>query len=74
VLSDIVMPGKLNGIGLAEELRRMRPRLPVVLMSGYSEEASRAIEQGFSIVAKPFSADILVRSLQVAAAPGAQVR
>jgi two-component system NtrC family sensor kinase len=74
VLSDIVMPGALNGIGLAEELRRIRPRLPVVLMSGYSEEASRAIALGFSIVAKPFSADTLVRSLQAAAATGAQVR
>ena len=74
VLSDIVMPGALNGIGLAEELRRIRPRLPVLLMSGYSEEASRAIALGFSIVAKPFSSDTLVRSLQAATAAGAQVR
>ncbi len=36
VFSDIVMPGSLSGIDLAEILRKEHPDLPVVLASGYS--------------------------------------
>ena len=35
VVTDAVMPG-LTGTGLASVLRRQRPELPIVLMSGYS--------------------------------------
>jgi PAS domain S-box-containing protein len=35
VITDEVMPG-LTGTGLARELRRRRPDLPIVLLSGYS--------------------------------------
>lgn len=37
LITDIVMP-KLGGIDLAKRLRNRFPRLPVVLISGYSEE------------------------------------
>ncbi len=40
VITDIVMPGGLQGTGLAQSLREMRPDLPVIFMSGYSNEAS----------------------------------
>lgn len=35
VLSDVVMPGQIGGPALAREIRALRPRLPVALMSGY---------------------------------------
>ncbi len=35
MFSDVVMPG-MNGIDLAQEVRRRYPELPVVLTSGYS--------------------------------------
>ncbi len=38
LFSDIVMPGSLNGLRLAEEARRLRPGLPVLLTTGYNEE------------------------------------
>jgi PAS domain S-box-containing protein len=53
VVSDIVMPGGMNGIELAEELRRRRPGLPIVLVSGYAASASAAPEQ-FPVLRKPF--------------------
>ncbi|TCP44138.1 ATP-binding protein [Rhodovulum marinum] len=40
VVTDIVMPGTLQGTGLAKALRAMRPDLPVVFMSGYAAEAT----------------------------------
>lgn len=40
LLTDIVMPGELQGTTLAKSLRGMRPDLPVVFMSGYASEAA----------------------------------
>jgi len=38
LFSDIVMPGGRNGIVLAEDIRRLRPELPVLLTTGYNED------------------------------------
>lgn len=40
LLTDIVMPGKLQGTMLAKKLREVQPNLPVVFMSGYASEAA----------------------------------
>ena len=40
LLTDIVMPGTLQGTGLAKALRERWPDLPVVFMSGYASEAT----------------------------------
>ena len=40
LLTDIVMPGTLQGTTLARFLRERRPDLPVVFMSGYAREAT----------------------------------
>lgn len=40
VLTDIVMPGSLQGTGLSKELRAIKDELPVVFMSGYAAEAT----------------------------------
>ena len=39
LLTDVVMPGRLNGKGLADEVERSWPGTRVVFMSGYSENA-----------------------------------
>lgn len=40
LLTDIVMPGTLQGTGLAKALRENWPDLPVLFMSGYASEAT----------------------------------
>jgi len=40
VLTDIVMPGNLQGPALVGELRKRDPALPAVFMSGYANEAT----------------------------------
>ncbi len=40
LITDIVMPGRLLGTGLAAELRSLAPDLPVIFMSGYASEAA----------------------------------
>jgi CheY-like chemotaxis protein len=44
VFSDVVMPGEMNGFGLAQWIRKNRPGLPVVLTSGDSKKAAVAKE------------------------------
>jgi signal transduction histidine kinase/ABC-type amino acid transport substrate-binding protein/ActR/RegA family two-component response regulator len=40
LVTDIVMPGTLQGTHLARNLRRANPDLPVVFLSGYASEAT----------------------------------
>jgi two-component system cell cycle sensor histidine kinase/response regulator CckA len=62
LVTDVVMPG-LDGRALADELRRRRPGLPVVFVSGYTEDyvVESAREDGATaFVEKPFAgADLL---------------
>ncbi|MFM0736073.1 response regulator [Paraburkholderia xenovorans] len=59
VLSDIQMPGKLNGIDLAEKVRSAWPAQRIALMTGYADELERARRLGVAILAKPFNIDEL---------------
>ncbi|MEZ0604135.1 ATP-binding protein [Paraburkholderia sp. IW21] len=59
VLSDIQMPGKLNGIDLAEKVRSAWPGQKIALMTGYADELERARRLGIAILAKPFNIDEL---------------
>jgi signal transduction histidine kinase/CheY-like chemotaxis protein len=66
VFSDIMMPGGMNGVDLARELRRRRPNLPVLLTSGYAESTRREAEaEGITVLAKPFRLDLLSDALRV---------
>ena len=42
VITDIVMPGDLQGTDLAKRLRSRFPQLPIIFLSGYSEVASNS--------------------------------
>jgi signal transduction histidine kinase/CheY-like chemotaxis protein len=60
VFSDVMMPGRMNGVELAQEIRRRRPNLPVLLTSGYAEAANRAAAaHRIRIIAKPYRMDEL---------------
>jgi signal transduction histidine kinase len=67
VLSDIVMPGGMNGIELARELRRRRPDLPVILTTGYTDAAhdAAALDE-HQLLSKPYSMNALEAALKVA--------
>ena len=60
VFSDIMMPGRMNGVELAQEIRRRRPDMPVLLTSGYAEGVRRnAAAQQIKIIPKPYRIDEL---------------
>jgi CheY-like chemotaxis protein len=66
VFSDMVMPGDMDGIGLAHEIHRRRPGLPVVLTTGYSEAAAAANQDGLRLLVKPYRIEQLAAELQAA--------
>jgi PAS domain S-box-containing protein len=65
VFSDVVMPG-MGGIALAKLLRQRRPDLPVVLTSGYSHVLAQEGVHDFPLVQKPYSVELLARTLREA--------
>jgi len=58
VFSDIVMPGTIDGVGLAREIRSRYPNLPVALTTGYSD-AAKAAPSNLRILRKPFDTEAL---------------
>jgi CheY-like chemotaxis protein len=65
VLSDIVMPGGMNGMALAQEIGNRYPHIPVLLSSGYSDMV-QAAESRFVILRKPFQLPALEKSIREA--------
>jgi signal transduction histidine kinase/CheY-like chemotaxis protein len=63
VVSDIVMPGEMDGVGLGLEIRRRWPKLPVVLVSGYSTKWQEAEAAGFPLMRKPYEAKQLIDAI-----------
>ncbi|HJT08526.1 MAG TPA: response regulator, partial [Stellaceae bacterium] len=65
VVSDVVMP-EMDGPSLLKELRRRKPDLKIVFVSGYAEEAfaNNRPEGQHKFLAKPFSLKTLVATVK----------
>jgi len=48
-----VMPG-ISGVELAQAVRQLRPEMPVVLATGYSDEILSGAGADFEILRKPY--------------------
>ena len=68
VFSDIVMPGTIDGVGLAREIGSRYPSLPVALTTGYSD-AAIAAPPSLRILHKPFDAEALKDFIQDTRSP-----
>ena len=63
VFSDILMPGGMNGLELADRVRRQFPDMPMLLTTGYSSSGQDAVRQGFQVLQKPYDLAGLERAL-----------
>ncbi|MBN2417373.1 PAS domain S-box protein [bacterium] len=66
IISDVVLPGH-NGIELVERVLRVRPEIPVLLCSGYTDQKSQwtVIQQkGYRYLQKPYSVNELLRTVK----------
>ena len=66
LLTDLVMP-QVSGVELAQRIGRTRPGVPVLFMSGYSQDVlgpRRALDDGVALIQKPFAAEELLKSVR----------
>jgi DNA-binding NtrC family response regulator len=63
VVSDVIMPGGINGRQLAELVLQGHPHMRIVLMSGYTDETDAPGASDLPVLAKPFDRQDLVRAL-----------
>jgi CheY-like chemotaxis protein len=66
VFSDVVMPGGMNGVELAQEIARDYPALPVVLTTGYYNAVDKPLPRGLPVLRKPYDIGELKRVLRAA--------
>lgn len=68
LLMDIKMP-KMDGLTALKELKKVRPYLPVLIVTGYDsvETAAAALESGaLDYIVKPFEPEQILKSVQKA--------
>jgi CheY-like chemotaxis protein len=66
VITDMKMP-KLNGANLSRELLKIRPDIPIILCTGFSEEIDSELAEAIGIrafVLKPVSRQILIEIIR----------
>ena len=69
LLTDMIMPGGMTGVELAEAFKKLKPDLPVIISSGYSQEmAETGIPDGpgYAYLAKPCGAMAITNAVRKA--------
>ncbi len=69
LFTDVVMPGGMTGLQLAEAATRLRPRLRVLFTSGYAEGSMQhrgAGEPGIKLLSKPYRKQLLAQKIREA--------
>jgi CheY-like chemotaxis protein len=67
MVTDVGLPGGMNGRQLADAARMLRKDLKILFITGYAENATRGIwhlEPGMEILAKPFPMTTLARKVR----------
>jgi len=65
LVSDVGLPGGLNGRQVADAARETRPDLPVLFITGYAGGAVEgALPAGMTVIGKPFALDVLAATVR----------
>ena len=62
ILADVVMP-VMDGIMMVQEIRKVRPSMPVLFMSAYSHKVLTVGDTKFPLINKPFLTEDLIRTV-----------
>jgi CheY-like chemotaxis protein len=74
MVTDVRMPGPVNGYFLAKRVRERWPYVEIILVSGYAAPARQDINIEWDFLVKPYDGDELVRRVQALARRGHTAR
>jgi signal transduction histidine kinase len=66
LLTDVVLPGKVRGRDMADQITAIRPEVQVLFMSGYTENSivhQGRLDDGVHLIGKPFHREQLARKV-----------
>jgi len=69
LLTDVVLPGGMNGREVAEAARERHPEIKVLFTSGYTENAvihHRKVDEGVELLSKPYTRRVLSQRVRQA--------
>jgi two-component system NtrC family sensor kinase len=67
LLTDVVLPGGMNGRELADQIKRRRSDIKILYMTGYTRNAiihHGRLDPDIDLLTKPFTADALTRKVR----------
>ena len=64
IISDVKMPGSIDGLGLLEAVREKSPGLPVIIMSADAHPDIAIAAGANQFVAKPFKVGVIVEAVR----------
>jgi two-component system, response regulator PdtaR len=64
VITDVRMPGSMNGIGLARQIESRWPEIKIILTSAYVEPHNGDIPGSAAFVPKPYSPERFIELLK----------
>jgi FixJ family two-component response regulator len=73
LLTDILMPGLMDGVELGRRVRHVRPGLPIVFMTGYADRVAAVLGQTIPsghLLHKPFGRTELGRTISACLGDG----
>lgn len=60
IVSDVRMPGPLDGLDLLAQVRETSPTLPVIIISGHLHPSQALVEGATRFIAKPYLLSVIV--------------
>jgi CheY-like chemotaxis protein len=64
ILSDVRMPGSMDGIGLLRVVRSAYPKIPVIITSAHLQPALATVDGATRFISKPYKLELIVKAVQ----------
>lgn len=64
IISDVRMPGSMDGVGLLNAVKQILPSIPVIIVSAHSDPAAAISHGAAEFVAKPYTAELILASVE----------
>lgn len=64
IISDVRMPGSIDGLGLLAAVRKAHPILPVIITSGHLQPTLALADGATKFLAKPYMLEDVVQAVQ----------